>query len=161
MGKMETDEDFPEELRETVKRLEAGLEGLQEGFSPLVQQNRSDFYQDLDALTRAKLDLVSLYSINSLFWILIKTLGHNPQASDVKTELGRVRTAIARCKEIEDRAKRPRVEQDAAKRMVTSGLWQPGEDKIRSESANESRKHLQEFESAANPAKKRIRQYDV
>lgn len=29
--------------------------------------------------SRAKIDIVSLYSINSLFWMLMKTLGHNPQ----------------------------------------------------------------------------------
>jgi len=28
---------------------------------------------------RAKIDIVSLYSINSLVWMLLKTLGHNPQ----------------------------------------------------------------------------------
>ena len=42
---METDEDFPEELRETVKKMEAGLQDLQQGFDPLLQKNRSDFYQ--------------------------------------------------------------------------------------------------------------------
>ena len=37
----------------------------------------------------------------------------------------------SRCKEIQDREKRGRVNQGAAKRMVTSGLWKPGEEKIR------------------------------
>ena len=31
----------------------------------------------------------------------------------------------------QDREKRGRVDQDAAKRLVTSGLWKPGEEKIR------------------------------
>ena len=38
---------------------------------------------------------------------------------------------MSRCKEIQDRQKRGRVDQNAAKRMVTSGLWKPGEEKIR------------------------------
>jgi hypothetical protein len=36
-----------------------------------------------------------------------------------------------RCKEIQDREKRGRVDQGAAKRMVSSGLWQPGQEKFR------------------------------
>ena len=38
---------------------------------------------------------------------------------------------IVRCKEIQDREKRGRVDQGAAKRMITSGLWKPGDEKIR------------------------------
>ena len=38
---------------------------------------------------------------------------------------------VLRCKEIQDREKRGRVDQGAAKRMITSGLWKPGDEKIR------------------------------
>jgi len=163
------DDDFPEELRESVKRLEAGLNDLESGFSGLVKQNRDEFYQDLEPISKAKLDLVSLYNINSLFWILLKTLGHNPQVSDITNELKRVRTAIQRCKEIEDRAKRGRVNQGAARRMVASGLWEPGQDKIKDkdtpqEESNENRelqKKLRDCDESANPPKKKIRQCDV
>ena len=41
----------------------------------------------------------------------------------------RVREAMGRVKQIQDRAKRPRADQEAAKRMVASGLWNPGEAK--------------------------------
>jgi len=165
------DEDFPEELRDTVKKLEAGLLDLENGFSGLIKQNREEFYKELDPLSRAKLDLVSLYNINSLVWILIKTLGHNPQVSDVTKELMRVRQVIARCKVIEDKAKRNRVDQGAARRMVASGLWKPGEEKLKSKdtsneeeqngSSNELKKKRQEFEDSATPLKKKVRQCDV
>jgi exosome complex protein LRP1 len=163
------DDDFPEELRESVKKLEAGLGDLEAGFSGLIKQNREEFYQDLDPLARAKLDLVSLYNVNSLFWILIKTLGHNPQVSDVKNELLRVRSVIARCKEVEDKAKRNRVDQSAARRMVASGLWKPGDDKIKSKDSSQEeqptnsklQKKMRDFEESAAPAKKKIRQCDV
>ena len=39
------DEDFPEELRDTVKKLEAGLLDLENGFSGLIKQNREEFYK--------------------------------------------------------------------------------------------------------------------
>ena len=39
------DEDFPEELRDAVKKLEVGLIDLENGFSGLIKQNREEFYQ--------------------------------------------------------------------------------------------------------------------
>jgi len=157
-----SDEDFPEELIETVKRFGSSLENLDTGFEDLLKLNRSELYEGLDPLTRAKLDIVSLYSVNSLFWMLMKTLGHNPQASDMKTELGRVRGSIARCKEIQDREKRVRVDQGAAKRFVASGLWKPGEKKIRPDEVDsEVQARSEEINAAANPPKKKIRQFDV
>ena len=57
--------------------------------------------------------------------------GDNPAEAGVKTELDRVKEAMMRCKDIQDKAKRQRVDQGAAKRLVTSGLWKPGEEKIR------------------------------
>ena len=39
------DEDFPEELRDSVKKLEVGLIDLENGFSGLIKQNREEFYQ--------------------------------------------------------------------------------------------------------------------
>jgi len=163
------DDDFPEELRESVKRLEAGLNDIETGFSGLVKKNREEFYQDLEPIARAKLDLVSLYNINSLFWILLKTLGHNPQVSDITNELKRVQDAIKRCKLIEDRAKRNKVDQGAAKRMIASGLWKPGDEKIKDKEPSqdelsedrELQNKLREYDESANPPKKKIRQSDV
>eukprot|EP00088_Acartia_fossae_P007137 TRINITY_DN13321_c0_g1_i1.p1 TRINITY_DN13321_c0_g1~~TRINITY_DN13321_c0_g1_i1.p1 ORF type:complete len:164 (+),score=43.66 TRINITY_DN13321_c0_g1_i1:49-540(+) len=158
-----SDEDFPQELVDVVKKLNISLDNLDEGFADLLSHNRTEMYESMDPLTRAKVDIVSLYSINSLFWMLLKTLGHNPQASDMKAELGRVQGAIKRCKEIQDREKRGKVDQQAAKRMITSGLWNPGEEKIRSENemSGEERKRIQEINAAATPPKKKIKQFDV
>merc|ERR1719442_243908 len=105
---MSKSEDFPEELSETVKNFHGSLGDL-----------------------KTKMDLVSAYAINSLFWMLLKTMGENPGAADVKKELDRVKEAMMRCKEIQERAKRGRVDQGAAKRLVSSGLWEPGKAKIR------------------------------
>ena len=57
--------------------------------------------------------------------------------SDITSELKRVQEAIKRCKSVEDHAKRGRVDQGAAKRMITSGLWKPGDDKIKNKGSAE------------------------
>merc|ERR1712080_661359 len=63
--------------------------------------------EQLDPMGRATMDLMSAYAINSLFWMLLKTMGVNPAESGVKQELGRVQEAMKRCKEIKDREERP------------------------------------------------------
>ena len=54
----------------------------------------------------------------------------SPAEAGVKGELDRVKAAMVRCKELQDKARRGRVDQAAAQRLVTSGLWQPGEEKL-------------------------------
>ena len=57
--------------------------------------------------------------------------------SDITSELKRVQEAIKRCKSVDDHAKRGRVDQGAAKRMIASGLWKPGDDKIKNKGSAE------------------------
>ena len=53
----------------------------------------------------------------------------------VKSELDRVKTCVARLKEVElKNTEHPRVDQKAAKRFVASGLWEPGQPKIKEDS---------------------------
>merc|ERR1712154_138556 len=115
-------EDFPEELTDiVVKNFHGSLGDLKAKLDLMLSQPRTELYDKLDPMGKAKMDLVSAYAINSLFWMLLKTMGENPGAADVKKELDRVKEAMMRCKVI----------QDAAKRLVTSGLWEPGKPKIR------------------------------
>uniref|UniRef100_A0A8C9FV45 Nuclear nucleic acid-binding protein C1D n=1 Tax=Pavo cristatus TaxID=9049 RepID=A0A8C9FV45_PAVCR len=43
----------------------------------------------LKPLEQAKLDLVSAYTLNSMFWVYLATQGINPKEHPVKQELGR------------------------------------------------------------------------
>ena len=50
----------------------------------------------------------------------------------VKAELDRVKQALQQLKEVEIKtAKHARINKDAAERFVTSGLWKPGEAKLK------------------------------
>ncbi len=95
-----------------------------------VGRSRADLLEGLGALQRAKVDVSSAFAINSLVWMLLKTRGVDPKDTDAKAEVDRVRAAIQRLKEVEVRAARPtRVDAEAAKRFVKSGLWTPEQDK--------------------------------
>ena len=49
----------------------------------------------------------------------------------MKSELERVKSAMLRLKQIQDKPKRGHVDQAAAKRFIASGLWLPGEAKAK------------------------------
>ena len=148
--------DFPEELLDVVKNFHGSITDLKSQLELMTSQPRTDLYEKLDPMGRATMDLMSAYAINSLFWMLLKTMGVNPAESNVKQELGRVQEAMKRCKEIKDREKRGRVDQGAAKRLVTSGLWEPGQPKIGSEP-----KQTDENKIDYAPPRKKIKQFDV
>ena len=156
---MSKSEDFPEELSETVKNFHGSLGDLKTKLDLMLSQPRTELYDKLDPMGKAKMDLVSAYAINSLFWMLLKTMGENPGAADVKKELDRVKEAMMRCKEIQERAKRGRVDQGAAKRLVSSGLWEPGKAKIRPVAGDGS--EVGRGEEVQDPPRKKIKQFDV
>lgn len=86
------------------------------------------FYCQLDPLDQAKLDLMSAYTLNSLFWMYLVTQGVNPREHGIKQELERIRTYMNRVKEITDKKKAARLDKGAASRFVRNALYDP-EDK--------------------------------
>ena len=145
--------DFPEELIDTVKNFHGSVSDLKTQLQLLTSQPRSDLYEKLDPMGRANMDLMSAYAVNSLFWMLLKTMGVNPAETNVKQELDRVKEAMKRMKEIKDKEKRGKVDQGAARRLVTSGLWEPGQPKIGSQDDSNNTDYT--------PPRKKIKQFDV
>ncbi|VDH98015.1 Hypothetical predicted protein [Mytilus galloprovincialis] len=68
-------------------------------------------------LDKAKLDLTGAYTINSLFWMYLN-------------ELDRIRSYMNRVKDIQDKAKAPKLDKGAAKRFVKSSLWEAAKKQI-------------------------------
>ena len=144
--------DFPEELTEIVKNLHVSLTDVKSQLNLLTSVPRSELHESLDPMGRATMDLTTAYAVNSLFWMLLKTMGVNPAETNVKQELDRVKEAMKRCKEIKEREKRGKVDQGAAARLVTSGLWEPGQAKLRTGGSSEG------GEKDYSPPRKKIKQ---
>ena len=155
--------DFPEELHDVVKNFHGSVSDLQTQLKLMTSHPRPELQERLDPMGRATMDLMSAYAINSLYWMLLKTMGVNPVETEVKTELGRIQEAMKRLKEVKDKEKRGRVDQGAAKRLVTSGLWEPGQPKLGSDKT--ASKNLStassDFSVDYAPPKKKIKQFDV
>ncbi|XP_016124331.1 nuclear nucleic acid-binding protein C1D isoform X2 [Sinocyclocheilus grahami] len=127
-------EDYPTEIEENLNDFESSLSSVQNMVQTLVSVSRSDNLLQLDPLERAKLDLMSAYALNSMFWMYLVTQGVNPKDHAIKQELDRIRTYMNKVKEITDKRKAARLDKDAASRFVRNALWEP-EDKKREDTA--------------------------
>jgi exosome complex protein LRP1 len=89
----------------------------------------NDVYEKLDIDDRIKYDLLLSYSLNSLFWLYLRTQGVDPSKHAVKSEIDRVREYFAKAKQVRDRRTiMPRIDVAAAQRFIRSGLWQPNQN---------------------------------
>jgi len=119
--------DFPSELVAPVKNFQDSLNKVNEIFEPFHSQPLQDLVakNELDALSKAKLDTVSAFAVNNLVWMWLRTKGENPKDAGVLAEINRVKKSMMRLKEITEKSKRVPVDSQAAKRLVKGSLWQP------------------------------------
>ncbi|XP_077171005.1 nuclear nucleic acid-binding protein C1D [Paroedura picta] len=128
-------EEYPTEIQDYLSTFEKSLGSVDEMLKTMMSVSRSELLQKLDPLEQAKLDLVSAYTLNSLFWVYLATQGVNPKEHAVKQELERIRTYMNRVKEIADKKKAAKLDKGAASRFVRNALYEP---KPQKESAKKS-----------------------
>lgn len=121
LGELSTDADFTSRIKNfhnSVNRIGELLQTVCE----------KEVYEKLDIDDRIKYDLLLSYSLNSLFWLYLRTQGVDPSKHAVKSEIDRVREYFARAKQIQDRRTiMPHIDVAAAQRFIRSGLWQPNQ----------------------------------
>ncbi|XP_076831217.1 nuclear nucleic acid-binding protein C1D [Brachyhypopomus gauderio] len=115
-------EDYPSEIEEYLTGFESSLNSVQNVIQTLMSVSKGDQLK-LDPLEQAKLDLMSAYTINSMFWMYLVTQGVNPKEHGIKQELERIRTYMNRVKEMMDKKKAARLDKGAASRFVRNALW--------------------------------------
>ncbi|KAL0983739.1 hypothetical protein UPYG_G00132080 [Umbra pygmaea] len=120
-------EDYPTEIEEQLNDFETSVGVVHNMVETLISMPRNELVQKLDPLEQAKLDLMSAYTLNSLFWTYLVTQGINPKEHGIKQELERIRTYMNRIKEITERKKAARLDKDAASRFLRNALWEPAE----------------------------------
>uniref|UniRef100_G3MS98 Nuclear nucleic acid-binding protein C1D n=1 Tax=Amblyomma maculatum TaxID=34609 RepID=G3MS98_AMBMU len=129
--------EFPTEVKEQAKAFHSALLNVKEALSPLFGKNQQDVTEALSPLDKARLDLTLLYSLNSLFWMYLCTVGEDPKQHAVRRELERVKEYMVRAKQIADKAKAPKLDAGAAQRFIRSSLWTPSDDSASQKSSQE------------------------
>ncbi|XP_023271481.1 nuclear nucleic acid-binding protein C1D [Seriola lalandi dorsalis] len=137
-------EDYPHEIDEQLTGFDSSVSSVKTMLEKLMSMPRNDLLQKLDPLDQAKLDLMSAYTLNSLFWMYLVTQGVNPREHGIKQELERIRTYMNRVKEITDKKKAARLDKGAAARFLRNALYDPEE--------KESRKRTGSKKAANTPA---------
>ncbi|CAM4539895.1 unnamed protein product [Lepidochelys olivacea] len=118
-------EEYPNEIHDYLSAFEKSLGSVGDMLKTMMSVSRSELLEKLDPLEQAKLDLVSAYTLNSMFWVYLATQGINPKEHPVKQELERIRTYMNRVKEITDKKMASKLDKGAAARFVRNALWEP------------------------------------
>ncbi|KAM9477280.1 nuclear nucleic acid-binding protein C1D [Clarias gariepinus] len=115
-------DDYPTEIAEYLSSFLSSVSSVENVIQTLMSVSKGEHLQ-LAPLEQAKLDLMSAYALNSLFWMYLVTQGVNPKDHGIKQELERIRTYMSRIKEITDKKKAACLDKDAASRFVRNALW--------------------------------------
>ncbi|XP_036402626.1 nuclear nucleic acid-binding protein C1D [Megalops cyprinoides] len=138
-------EDYPTEIDEYLTGFDSSVTSVNKMVQTLMSVSRNELLQKLDPLEQAKLDLMSAYALNSLFWTYLVTQGVNPKEHGIKQELERIRTYMNKVKEITDRKKAARLDRGAASRFVRNALWEAEGEKSKatSDDSHQSKRRKQ------------------
>uniref|UniRef100_A0A3Q4HB30 Nuclear nucleic acid-binding protein C1D n=3 Tax=Neolamprologus brichardi TaxID=32507 RepID=A0A3Q4HB30_NEOBR len=131
-------EDYPHEIDEQLTCFDSSVTSVKTILEQLMSMPRNDLLQKLDPLDQAKLDLMSAYTLNSLFWMYLVTQGINPREHGIKQELERIRTYMNKVKEITEKKKAARLDKGAAARFVRSALYDPDDKDSKKKAASTS-----------------------
>ncbi|XP_075906904.1 nuclear nucleic acid-binding protein C1D-like isoform X2 [Nelusetta ayraudi] len=128
-------EDHPVEIDEQLTGFDSSVSDVKAMLDKLISMPRNDQLQKLEPLDQAKLDLMSAYTLNSLFWMYLVTQGINPREHGIKQELERIRTYMNKVKEITDKKSAGRLDKGAAGRFVRNALYNPDDKDPRKKAA--------------------------
>ncbi|XP_072293027.1 nuclear nucleic acid-binding protein C1D [Eucyclogobius newberryi] len=131
-------EDYPYEIDEQLTGFNSSVSSVNGMVETLMSMPRKDLLQKLGPLDQAKLDLMSVYTLNSLFWMYLVTQGINPRDHGIKQELERIRTYMNKVKEITDKKKAARLDKGAASRFLRNAFYDPEEKKTGKKAADTS-----------------------
>ncbi|KAG8184730.1 hypothetical protein JTE90_019333 [Oedothorax gibbosus] len=125
---MSEEMDIPSEILEDLQSFHENLKKMEETLNPLIKTNVNSLDVKLLPLDRARLNLISGYALNSLYWMYLNTLGEDPKHHKIKRELERYKSFMQTVKEITDKDKAPVLDKGAAKRFLRNALWEPSGD---------------------------------
>jgi len=117
---------MPEQLKESIYQLEEQISNLENILNPFFQHDLKDLQSKLSPLDCAKLNTIIAYSVNTLFYMYLKTQGVSPTEHPVTEELNRVKQYIQKIRDITEEKQGPkiRINPEASKRVVAAGVRQ-------------------------------------
>ncbi|KAL9647148.1 hypothetical protein ABK040_004864 [Willaertia magna] len=84
------EQELPMEMENTLIQFQNKLQHLQQLIKPLMDLPLTAKTSKLDAESRAKVNLCCAYTVNTLFYMYLKTQGINPEDHPIKEEIARI-----------------------------------------------------------------------
>jgi len=81
----------PEKTTRALDTMDTALSQIEAALQPLLEKPIDEIKEGLDLAGQAKLDIAMAYSLNSLFYMYLKTQGQDPGDHPVTKEMERVR----------------------------------------------------------------------
>lgn len=92
-GDLENDKTIQEKLINFHKSVEK--------MTKIVElSTNTDLYEKLSTREKVDFDLFMAYTLNTLFWVYMKTKGQDPNSSEIKNQLNRVKQYMVKAKEV-------------------------------------------------------------
>ncbi|CAG5099768.1 Oidioi.mRNA.OKI2018_I69.XSR.g16676.t1.cds [Oikopleura dioica] len=98
---MEVSDSLPKEIEASCSAFEASLDGIMKEVTKLTELSQEEV-KKLPPLEQAKLDLLSLYTMNSMAWVYNTVNGVDPKQTALKDELQRVQVSMKKAQENHD-----------------------------------------------------------
>lgn len=92
-GDLKDDKDIQEKLGNLHKSVEKIEDMLKATLKP-------ELYETMDLKQKVDYDLFMGYTLNTLFWLYMKTKGLDPGQSELKTQLNRIKQYMIQAKQV-------------------------------------------------------------
>lgn len=135
--------DFPPGMAPKMLNMLKELDSIEKELQPLISQPYHEVLRKLSPQEKAKVGMMEIYGINSLFWVLMKTSSEDIVSAlrdDYKVEMQRLRETQERIAELEARANMQHIDKQAAKRFITHALAKNKKNGEESSSDNPKKK---------------------
>jgi exosome complex protein LRP1 len=146
------------ELQQTIQSLDASITTISKHVESFLSAPMEDLISQMTSEEHAKLNVLLAYTLNTLFYAYLKTQGASPGNHPVKAELERVKTYLAKLKELSNQPKEtPTValNKEAAERFIKHALVEiSDEPKSGKSEANEQEEKKRKKKNKKSPKKK-------
>ncbi|KAG8469080.1 hypothetical protein KFE25_007598 [Diacronema lutheri] len=120
---------LPDDVKAPLLDFDLALRDVEEQVGKLTERDWSELTRGMSALETARLNVTCAYTLNTLFFIYLKTQGVSTSDHPVKQELDRVRQYLKKVKgmssDAEQQKANVRLNAEAAKRFITHALGEP------------------------------------
>lgn len=114
---------IPPEVVAKLKAFNDALTVLEDALEPHLNSNFEE-HMDRDPTELARIDVMSLFSVNSLAWSLLALKGQDPRKNEaLQAELDRTKTYAGRLKVEQSRREHSGVNEKVAKSLVRNALF--------------------------------------